>query len=319
MGAKVIGFDKNPNFASTLAGTADIQFDRLILGNVVDQGALSDCFDRHRPEIVFHMAAQALVRQSYLRPADTFLENVQGTVNVLEAIRTSNCVRSGIFITSDKVYRNIDDSRAFREDDPLGGDDPYSASKAASDIAVQSYVKSYFGHSTSPQVRIARAGNVIGGGDASLDRLLPDAVRAFNANEQLVIRSPGATRPWQHVLDSLSGYLLFAEAAHQASVDDMALNFGPHSDDCISVSQLLEMFSENWGHRQNRYLVKKADHLKEAQHLNLNNERSQQVLGWSPTWRVADAVRYTAGWYKQHSLGTHAAQLMESDIDAYLK
>jgi CDP-glucose 4,6-dehydratase len=149
MGAKVIGFDKNPDVASTLAGMADVRFDHSILGNVVDQGALSDCFGHHRPEIVFHMAAQPLVLRSYLSPAQTFLENVQGTVNVLEAIRMSNCVRAGIFITSDKVYRNIDDSRAFREDDPLGGNDPYSASKAASDIAIQSYIKSFFSGPTS--------------------------------------------------------------------------------------------------------------------------------------------------------------------------
>lgn len=271
-------------------------------GDVRNLEKVVKVFRQAKPQIVFHLAAQALVRDSYNDPKTTFDTNVGGTVNILEAIRQCPSVEAAIVITSDKCYDNQEWVWGYRENDPLGGHDPYSASKGAAEIVSAAYRRSYFdknGQGPHLGFATARAGNVIGGGDWAKDRIIPDCVRALAANEPIIIRNPQATRPWQHVLDPLCGYLLLAVRLLECPEKfNGAWNFGPRTSDQITVRELAERFINIWGNGtiQAPPMGKKAPH--EAHLLNLNIDKAACALKWQPVLDSSSAIDWTVDWYR---------------------
>ena len=268
-----------------------------------------------QPEIVFHLAAQPLVRTSYREPRETFETNVMGTVNLLEACRFIPSVRAIVVVTTDKCYANPENGKPFTEDDPLGGYDPYSASKGAAEIAVASYRSAFFSSADSPAVATARAGNVIGGGDWALDRLIPDLIRAAAANASASIRSPNAIRPWQHVLEALSGYLtLGAALLSRGQTFAAAWNFGPLEAEAFTVGDIIEIAKSEWNKISCR-ADENTDQVHEAARLLLNCRKAQNLLHWRPVWKTERAVRQTVRWYRDFYENGNLITL--SDLESY--
>ncbi len=307
LGANVVGFshkvDDGPSHFDSL-GLADRM--THILGDVRDADALYDVVTAHKPDYVFHLAAQSLVRYSYDHPVETMATNVMGTVNLLDALRRAGHPAAVVCVTSDKCYENREVLSGYREDDPMGGHDTYSASKGAAEIAAHSYRRSFFSGPDSPvKMATVRAGNVIGGGDWSLDRIVPDCVRSLAKGEAIRIRNPHATRPWQHVLESLSGYLWLgallggaATTARVKSPSDVteAFNFGPWVEANGSVERLVTEFLKHWpGEWVN---AAEAGAVHEAGLLGLSIDKAYHKLGWAPTLDFAGGVALTAGWYR---------------------
>jgi CDP-glucose 4,6-dehydratase len=265
--------------------------------DVRDLQALRVAMNAAQPEVVFHLAAQALVRASYGDPVTTFTTNVIGTVNVLESLRSTPSVRAAILVTSDKCYANSGERRAFRESDPLGADDPYSGSKAGAEMAIAAYRKSFFSREDAARIISVRAGNVIGGGDWSSDRLVPDLVRSFRERQQAVIRNPDATRPWQFVLDALHGYLLAAEYAFYRTDLPPSFNFGPSEYEARTVGWLAAAMAERWGEGASSDVVQ-GSHPYEAHTLALDSSLARQILQWKPLLDIPTAVAWTTDWYR---------------------
>ena len=289
---------------------------RSTIGDVRDGAAVRDAVAEADPEIVIHMAAQALVRRSYREPVDTVSSNVMGTINVMEALRGADNLAVALIITSDKVYQNTDDGEAFREDAPLGGDDPYSASKACQEIVTQSWAKSYFNEEGSAIIATARAGNVIGGGDFSEDRLVPDIYRALAAGEKLTLRSPDATRPWQHVLDLNAGYLMFIERLMiQPGDTPRAINFGPPPGPSATVGAITDKMMAALGQDMDPDI--QPSKLKEKTLLSVDARLARDVLGWSARLDVDDAVRLTADWYGAFLNGANAREITVRQLKEY--
>ncbi|CQD22856.1 NAD-dependent epimerase/dehydratase [Mycobacterium europaeum] len=266
--------------------------------DIRDEAAVREIFAAERPEIVFHLAAQPLVRRSYSEPVTTWATNVMGTAHVLEAARHTPDVRSVVVVTTDKCYENREWPWAYRERDRLGGHDPYSASKAGAELVAASYRAAFSKEPTGPLLATARGGNVIGGGDWSEDRLIPDLVRSVVAGEPLVIRSPRATRPWQHVLDCLSGYLLLGQrllASDPACAE--AWNFGPDGEGNRTVEDVLRDLAGSWP--QLRWEVTSSPQPHEAGLLQLDTAKAKMHLGWRPVWNLHQAIYYTANWYRR--------------------
>lgn len=316
LGALVTGIALPPNTTPNLFHLArigdgiDSHFcdvrDRLTMATIVRQS---------RPEIVFHLAAQALVRASYRDPLGTFSSNVMGTANLLDTLRGLDGVRAAVIVTTDKVYRNNEWAYPYRETDALGGHDPYSASKAACEMVVSSYRDSYLA-AQGTAVASARAGNVIGGGDWSEDRLIPDAVRAWQADRELKIRSPHAIRPWQHVLDPLAGYLRLAEKLwHQPELAG-AYNFGPLPQEAKTVGEVVELARAAYGSGGLK-LDDDSNKPHETGVLTLEIAKARLTLDISPTWDVIEAVKRTMAWYRSQHQGQDARALCEADIEAY--
>ncbi|MDF2566859.1 MAG: CDP-glucose 4,6-dehydratase [Oscillospiraceae bacterium] len=272
-----------------------------IRGDVRDFDELKKAFDASRPEIVFHLAAQPLVRRSYENPHETFDTNIRGTLNVLELIRKSPSVKAAVVITSDKCYENKEQIWSYRECDRLGGHDPYSASKACAEIVTQSYIQSLFSPDSGKYVATARAGNVIGGGDWSEDRLIPDIIRSLEADKAIVLRNPNSTRPWQHVLEPLYGYLLLASKLfHQGSKYCGAWNFGPDFGSISTVHNVTTKMIALWG--SGKIQIDSAQNsLHEATLLSLDSTKSKTILGWKPQLNLDEALYYTTHWYKHYS------------------
>ncbi|MBR4662248.1 MAG: CDP-glucose 4,6-dehydratase [Lentisphaeria bacterium] len=268
-----------------------------------------------QPEIVFHLAAQPLVRASYREPRGTFETNVMGTVNLLDACRFTPSVRAVVVVTTDKCYANPENGRPFTEDDPLGGYDPYSASKGAAEIAAASYRSAFFSSADSPTVATARAGNVIGGGDWALDRLIPDLIRAAAAGKAAEIRSPNAVRPWQHVLEALSGYLtLGAALLSGGQTAASAWNFGPLEAEAFTVGDIIEIARSEW----NKICCRaddNTDQVHEAARLLLDCRKAQKLLRWRPVWNTEHAVRRTVNWYRDFYENVNLITL--SDLESY--
>ncbi len=320
LGAEVTGYALEPPTQPSLFEAAGLSTQvRHVVADVRDPEALEREILAARPEVVFHLAAQPIVRESYTRPRETFETNVMGTVNLLEAVRRCPSVGAVVVVTSDKCYRNRDDGERFGEDDPLGGRDPYSASKACEDLVGAAYGTSFL-RDRGVVVATARAGNVIGGGDWAPDRLVPDCVRALVAGVPVGVRSPDAVRPWQHVLEPLSGYLLLAARALE---DDAELagawNFGPAPDDSgLPVSWVVERFVEEWGAGAWLRVPDVTDGPHEARHLDVASDKAARELCWAPAWGSLEAVRRTAEWYKRFfSSPAEAASFVQHDIDAY--
>jgi len=270
--------------------------------DIRDSDAVGRVFRQAKPQVVFHLAAQALVRDSYHDPKTTFDTNIGGTVNILEAVRQCPDVKAAVVVTSDKCYDNREWVWGYRENDPLGGHDPYSASKGAAEIVSAAYRRSYFDRNgQGPHIGFAtaRAGNVIGGGDWAKDRIIPDCVRALSAGTPIDIRNPNATRPWQHVLDPLSGYLLLAARLLQdPDTFGGAWNFGPRTSDQITVAELAKRFVKGWGSGviQTRTMENRQPH--EARLLNLNTDKAAFALNWHPVLDSSSAIDWTVAWYK---------------------
>ncbi|SHK81988.1 CDP-glucose 4,6-dehydratase [Desulforamulus aeronauticus] len=303
MGANVIGYALDPvsqqdNFI--LSGLPDKMVD--IRGNILDASKLKQVFTTYQPEIVFHLAAQPIVRHSYKMPVLTFETNVMGTVHVLENIRTSSTVKTGVIITSDKCYENREQLWGYREKDPLGGYDPYSASKGCAEIVTASYRKAYFstdsGGEQEKSLASVRAGNVIGGGDWSDCRLLPDCIRALQSQKTIEIRNPNSIRPWQHVLEPLYGYLLLAAKMFKdGSRYSGAWNFGPDFDSVAPVKKVVEQVIALWGSGLWVDCSNQAA-LHEAVLLSLDCTKAKTLLGWQPRLTLHKALDYTLAWYK---------------------
>jgi len=293
------------------------------IGDIRDLETVKGVMRRVKPDFVFHLAAQPLVRLSYKKPVETFDTNVMGTVNVLEAARTMmpklhpDKPLSVICITTDKVYENDDSGKAFREGDPLGGSDPYSASKGACEIAIQSYRRSFFSSEGSPvRVASARAGNVIGGGDWALDRIVPDAMRAFFGDRHLVIRNRNSTRPWQHVLEPLSGYLTLGAALCGNQKFATAFNFGPDPKSVKTVGQLMANLLPLFPEVEIEDLTD-PNAPKEAKLLTLDSAKAMSLLGWKPRWDFRRTIWETAEWYKGRHMYDSAVDLCREQIKMY--
>jgi CDP-glucose 4,6-dehydratase len=282
------------------------------LCDIRDAHTLRSLVHSARPEIVFHLAAQALVRTSYQQPLETFATNVMGTANLLDAVRDLDSVRVVVAITTDKVYQNREWHYPYREDDALGGHDPYSASKAAAEIVIASY-RAAFLRAAGVALASARAGNVIGGGDWSADRLIPDAVRAWQAHQPLVIRNPQATRPWQHVLEPLAGYLRLACKLWDNPSLAGAYNLGPRPHEVATVEKVIELASDAYEYSVVSY-ENSIDQPHEAGLLSLETAKACTVLGIQPHWSLAESVRRTMGWYRAQQDGAPARALCEADI-----
>jgi len=316
MGAEVSGFglapETEPSLFDLLSPWPGI---RSTIGDVRDGAAVKRAVADSDPEIVIHMAAQALVRRSYREPLDTLSSNILGTANVMEALRDAAHLKVALIVTSDKVYQNTDDGEAFAEDAPLGGDDPYSASKACQEIVTKSWAKSYFAE-RDVVIATARAGNVIGGGDFSEDRLIPDIYRALAGGEKLTLRSPDATRPWQHVLDLNAGYLMYIERLmDQPDMTPLSMNFGPPPGPSATVGAITDKMMAALGHDMDPDV--EPSKLKEKTLLSVDATLAREVLGWSARLDVDDAVRITADWYGAFLNGADARELTVRQLKEY--
>lgn len=300
LGATVIGcankIPTNPALFQEVGLDTFVQDFRIDVRNFEK---VSGLISEKKPNFIFHLAAQPLVRASYETPQDTWSTNANGTLNVLEAVRKSNNPCVVIFVTSDKCYDNQNWAWGYKETDRLGGPDPYSASKAAAELAISSYVRSYFPTSGLVRVGVGRAGNVIGGGDWASDRLVPDCVRSWSENKVVELRNPNSTRPWQHVLEPLSGYLALAMELHKSpNLQGEAFNFGPPTDQTLSTLDLVSMMAKHWGDVSWRVLADERKDAEEALLLKLNCDKSMHCLGWKATFDIEKTIGSTVSWYK---------------------
>lgn len=319
LGAKVTGYALAPEYEGCLFDRLDLSSRMThILGDVRDGDKLKSALQKAQPEFVFHLAAQALVRRSYNDPITTFDTNVMGSAHLLEAIRACESVRSLVFITSDKCYLNKEWVWGYRETDELGGPDPYSASKAAAELVFRSYYQSYFKGRKGFGCGSTRAGNVIGGGDRSTDRIVPDIIRAAEQGQPVVLRSPQATRPWQHVMDPVYGYMTLAAHLyhHPDQHNGEGWNFGPPGSSIRTVKDLTERLVQQWpGVGIKIDLPKDAPH--EATLLHLSIEKAQSHLGWYPRYHFNQAVDATGVWYKRVQDGADALQVTSAQIQEF--
>ncbi len=316
LGAAVTGISLPPATTPNLFDLANIQtITDSHFCDIRDAARLATLIEQAQPEIVFHLAAQALVRASYRDPLTTFATNIQGTANVLDALRPLDSVRAVVAVTTDKVYKNVEQPYPYRETDALGGHDPYSASKAAAEIVIASYRDAYL-KDKGIAVASARAGNVIGGGDWSAERLIPDAIRAWNANQILQIRRPQATRPWQHVLEPIAGYIKLAEQLWQQPTLAGAYNFGPETHEAATVREVVQLAQSAYGEGQVAWGDGTAGP-HEAGWLALEIAKARTLLGVRPCWPLAETVQRTINWYRQQHGGADARAICEADIAAY--
>jgi len=288
-----------------------------VIGDIRDREKLSKAMQQAKPEVVVHMAAQALVRYSYRHPVETYEVNVMGTVNLLEAARQCESVTSVLVVTSDKCYENQERESGYQEHEPMGGFDPYSNSKGCAELVVSSYRRSFFENGKRVAMSTARAGNVIGGGDWSEDRLIPDMVRAFNAGNDVVIRNPLAVRPWQYVLEALHGYLLLLEQmSEHPEAFSQAWNFGPDEKGAQDVAWIVEHFASVWGDASWRIEVD-SELLHEAHLLKLDCGKARQKLAWQPVLELGKAMEWTAEWYRYHHDGEDMETISMQQLIAY--
>jgi CDP-glucose 4,6-dehydratase len=319
LGAEVWGYALAPPTEPSLFKLARI--DELVSsteGDVRDLNPLTSALQACAPDVVIHLAAQALVRASYREPAATYATNVMGTVHLLEGVRQAGGVRVVLNVTSDKCYRNVETLRGYQEDQPMGGHDPYSSSKGCAELVTEAYRNSYFSNPAIAAARVAlasaRAGNVIGGGDWAADRLIPDIVRCCALGHQVEIRNPGAIRPWQHVLEPLSGYLQLAERLWDSPVEfAQGWNFGPQESDAQPVHAIVQRITSLWGEGAS-WRLSGDRHPHEAKYLKLDCTKARVKLGWRPRTDLDTALQWTVEWYKDHRQGADARGLCQQQI-----
>jgi CDP-glucose 4,6-dehydratase len=320
MGAQVLGYALPPEQEDDHFNLLDLEsLIEHVTGDIRDLALVKETFDRFQPEIVFHLAAQPLVRYSYAEPKLTFDTNVAGSVNILEAVRLCESVKAFVYVTSDKCYRNNEWIWGYRENDELGGHDPYSASKAAAELVFSSYQDSFFKSRPNFGAATVRAGNVIGGGDWAADRIVPDSIRALQAGLPIHLRNPHSTRPWQHVLEPLSGYLLTAaNLLHEPKRFSGAWNFGPGAQSIRTVGDLAHMIVAEWGGGQ-VVIAQQVDAPHEASLLHLNCDKAHQLMKWLPKWDAKRAVAETVGWYQGVHEGGSALEISSRQILTYME
>jgi CDP-glucose 4,6-dehydratase len=322
LGAKVTGYALKPPTKPSLFELAKLNGRiKSNIGDIRDAAKLKNALLAAKPEIVIHMAAQPLVRESYRNPAETYQTNVMGVVNMLEAVRACPSVRAVVNITTDKCYENKEHARAFREDEPMGGYDPYSSSKACSELVTSTYRNSFFNpvdykkHGVA--IASARAGNVIGGGDWAADRLVPDMIRAALKGEKVLIRNPRSVRPWQHVLEPLAGYLRLAELLYTHGTRySGAWNFGPDAGDAKDVEWIVKRLFNRWPEAPG-YVIDRASHPHEAHFLKLNSAKARRELGWVPRWHVGQAIDRIVAWTRAYAAKQDMRQVCLEQIREY--
>ena len=319
LGAEVVGFSKVPAEQPCLFEEANISGGMTsLIGDIKDLSSLSAAIRSHRPEIIFHMAAQPLVRNSYIDPVETYATNVMGTVNLLESARQVDSVKVIVNITTDKCYENKEWYWGYRETEPMGGYDPYSSSKGCSELVTNAYRNSFL-RTAKISVASARAGNVIGGGDWAADRLVPDAFRALQNNQSFLVRNPNAIRPWQHVLEPLSGYLLLAQKMYGSSNQySQAWNFGPGDNDAKTVDWIASYICEVWGEGAS-WVTDDGDHPHEANYLKLDISKARSDLGWQPRWTLSDSLTRIVRWHKSWQEGICAEKLCLKEINDFYR
>lgn len=301
LGCKVTGYSLNPKSSPSLFGLSNVKnlINKSIIADVRNYKKLYKSIKDSKAEIIFHLAAQPLVRDSYLNPKETFDININGTLNIIECIRNIPAIKSSVIITTDKVY-DITKNRIFKEDDLLGGKDPYSASKVCCEYIFTSYLKSFFEINKNQKISTVRAGNVIGGGDYSKDRLIPDIYKSIQRRKEIILRNPNSVRPWQHVLEPLSGYLLLTEQLY-SNTDEFTSgwNFGPIDDDVKPVTTIVEYLINKWNHKQG-YTNDNSTQPFESQILKLDISKARNLLGWKPKWNLFKALDSIVEWHKAH-------------------
>ena len=317
-GAEVTGYSlESPTNPSLFAQTKTESQMKSIIGDIRDGEKLKKAMSEAKPDIALHLAAQPIVRTSYKDPVSTYGTNVMGTVNVLEAVRAAPGVRSFVNITTDKVYLNREWAWGYRENEELCGFDPYSNSKSCSELVTYSYRNSFFADGNAPAISTARSGNVIGGGDYATDRIIPDCIRAVEAKKEIVLRNPNSTRPYQHVLECLSGYLLLAKKQHEDKSFSGSYNFGPDDESCVTTGELATLFCSSWGENAAWKNVSEANAPHEANFLKLDCSKSKSVLGWKPHWGINAAVEKIVEWEKAVQRGESPAEVTDRQIKEY--
>lgn len=317
-GAQVCGYSLTPPTDPNLFELSGVEKDIVsVIGDVRDFPKLLETFRFFQPQIVFHLAAQPIVRESYRDPMGTYETNVMGTVNILECVRRTESVKSFLNVTTDKVYWNNDSpDHAFREDEPLDGFDPYSNSKSCSELVTHSYRNSFFGDGRCA-ISTARAGNVIGGGDFAKDRIIPDCVRAAERHQEIIVRNPYSTRPYQHVLEPLFVYLEIAEKQFEDRAFEGYYNVGPDDCDCVNTAELVTMFCTQWGDGMTwKSQADGGPH--EATFLKLDNSKIKTVFGWRPRWHIGEAVDRVVAWSKGYLRHSNVCVEMMKQIEEYL-
>jgi CDP-glucose 4,6-dehydratase len=319
LGAKVQGFSLAPQTNPNLYELAGL--DKTIsstFGDIRDFAKLDSVMNEFQPEVIFHLAAQALVRASYTDPVGTYATNVMGTVHLLESARKCKSVRAIVNVTSDKCYENREWAWSYRENDPMGGYDPYSSSKGCAELVTSAYRRSFFGGDREVGLASARAGNVIGGGDWSEDRLIPDCIRALSAQKPISIRNPKSVRPWQHVLEPLRGYLILAEHLHASpAMFSEGWNFGPEASQAMPVEWIVGHITRLWGPDSNWEVVSQAEAPHEAQMLRLDSSLAQARLHWCPKLDLKDALGWIVEWHRRLENKESAQALVLSQIEEY--
>lgn len=316
-GAEVTGYSLEPPTEPSIFDLTDMGNQmHSVIGDIRDLDKLMEVFRETKPEIVLHLAAQPIVRESYKNPVYTYETNVMGTVNILECVRQTETVKSFLNVTTDKVYHNREWEWGYRENDPLDGFDPYSNSKSCSELVTHSYKNSFFGERDT-RISTARAGNVIGGGDFAADRIIPDCIRAAMERKPVQVRNPHSTRPFQHVLEPLYAYLMIAALQYEDQKYEGYYNVGPGDEDCVTTGELVELFCEAWGDGQtweNHF----AGGPHEANFLKLDCSRLRSVFGWKPAWGVRQAVEKTVEWTKAWQSGEDINLIMKKQIQSFL-
>lgn len=317
-GADVTGYSLPPEGATNLFELSQVE-GRIhsVIGDVRNLQYLNQVFDEAQPEIVFHLAAQPLVRRSYKEPVLTYDTNVMGTVNILESVRTHSCVRSFLNVTTDKVYENKERAEGYREDEPLDGFDPYSNSKSCSELVTHSYKRSFFADGRCA-ISTARAGNVIGGGDFAEDRIIPDCVRAAQAGEPIRVRNPYSVRPYQHVLEPLYAYLMIAQKQYENRAYEGYYNVGPNESDCLTTGALVDLFCRKWGEGQQWLNLAEANAPHEATFLKLDCTKLKEMFHWTPRWNVETAIEKVVQWTRIYLTGGDIPACMDRQFTEFM-
>ena len=317
-GALVTGYSLEPPTNPSLFEIAQIgQNMTSVIGDINDYERLKAAFDKAQPEIVLHLAAQPIVRDSYKDPAYTYRTNVMGTVNILECVRNSDCVKSFLNVTTDKVYKNKEWAWGYRENEELDGYDPYSNSKSCSELVTHSYKSSFFADGRCA-ISTARAGNVIGGGDFANDRIIPDCVRSVQNGQDIIVRNPHSTRPYQHVLEPLYAYLMIAQKQYEDGSYASWYNVGPDEVDCFETAALVDLFVKHWGDGV-KWVNKSDGGPHEANFLKLDCSKLKGAFGWAPRWNLEMAIEKTVEWTKSWLSGADVNQCMEQQISEFFK
>ena len=317
-GAEVTGYSlEPPTTPSLFEQTKTSSQMKSVIGDIRDGEKLKKAVLEAMPDIVLHLAAQPIVRTSYKDPVGTYETNVMGTVNILDAVRICDSVKSFVNITTDKVYKNKEWFWGYRENEELCGFDPYSNSKSCSELVTYSYKNSFFAEEKSPAISTARSGNVIGGGDYAADRIIPDCIRAVEAGKEIILRNPNSTRPYQHVLECLCGYLTLAKAQYEDKQYAGSYNFGPDDESCVTTGELATLFCNAWGNGAGWKNVSEANAPHEANFLKLQCEKAKNLLGWYPHWGIKQAIEKIVEWEKAVQNGTSSAEITDKQIKKY--